>query len=146
MASPFLTSALVEDEWLASRPQPLYPRKRAIGTHWIGSWVGPRAGLDAMEKRKISFSCRRSNPGRPARSPSLYRLSYPGSYVDEYKFLADWQCHMVQGTNFQPAVSILNDVPPMTRNAETRTKLKGDIRFGTQDMRRRATSIPDSGA
>jgi hypothetical protein len=37
-----------------------------------GGWVGPRVGLDAV-KRKI-LHCRESNPGRPARSPSLYRL------------------------------------------------------------------------
>jgi hypothetical protein len=24
------------------------------GKHWIGGWVGPRAGLDAVEKRRIS--------------------------------------------------------------------------------------------
>jgi hypothetical protein len=35
--------------------------------------VGPRVGLDAVKKRKI-FHCRESNPGRPARCPSLYRL------------------------------------------------------------------------
>jgi hypothetical protein len=29
------------------------PRERAPGTHWIGGWVGPIAGLDAGEKRKI---------------------------------------------------------------------------------------------
>jgi hypothetical protein len=29
----------------------LYPGERAPGTHWAGSWVGPRAGLDAVEKR-----------------------------------------------------------------------------------------------
>jgi len=23
------------------------------GTHWVGGWVGPRAGLDAVAKRKI---------------------------------------------------------------------------------------------
>jgi hypothetical protein len=23
------------------------------GTHWVGGWVGPRAGLDDEEKRKI---------------------------------------------------------------------------------------------
>jgi hypothetical protein len=27
--------------------------KEFPGTHWIGSWVGPRASLDDMEKRKI---------------------------------------------------------------------------------------------
>jgi hypothetical protein len=31
-------------------PAALPPQKRAAGTHWLGSWVGPRAGLDAMEK------------------------------------------------------------------------------------------------
>jgi hypothetical protein len=25
----------------------------APGTHWIGGWVGPRVGLNAVEKRKI---------------------------------------------------------------------------------------------
>jgi hypothetical protein len=27
--------------------------KEPPGTHWIGGWVGPRAGLDDMEKRKF---------------------------------------------------------------------------------------------
>jgi hypothetical protein len=27
--------------------------ERAPGTHWIGGWVGPRTGLDAMQRRKI---------------------------------------------------------------------------------------------
>jgi hypothetical protein len=42
----------------------------------MGGWVGLRVGLDAVEKRRI-LHCRGSNSGRPARSPSLYRLSYP---------------------------------------------------------------------
>jgi hypothetical protein len=29
------------------------PRERAPGTHWIGGWVGPRAGLDYEEKTKF---------------------------------------------------------------------------------------------
>jgi hypothetical protein len=28
-------------------PRPLYPRGKNPGIHWIGGWVGPRAGLDA---------------------------------------------------------------------------------------------------
>jgi len=40
-------------------PRPLYPRERP-GTHCIGGWVGPRAGLDG---------CRKSRP---------YRDSIPG--------------------------------------------------------------------
>jgi hypothetical protein len=31
-------------------PLPLYPRERAPGTHFVGGWVDPRAGLDDMEK------------------------------------------------------------------------------------------------
>jgi hypothetical protein len=38
------------------------PREREPGTHWIGGWVGPRAGLDAVVKRKIPSPCRDSNP------------------------------------------------------------------------------------
>jgi hypothetical protein len=50
----FLTSALVGGEWLASRPGRFTPGERDPGTHWAGGWVGPRAGLDDVEKRKIS--------------------------------------------------------------------------------------------
>jgi len=27
------------------------PRERAPGAHWIGDWVDPRAGLEAVVKR-----------------------------------------------------------------------------------------------
>jgi hypothetical protein len=37
------------------------------GIHWIGIWVSLRAGLDAVEKRKISHR-RKLNPGPPARN------------------------------------------------------------------------------
>jgi len=43
-----LTSALDEVEWLASHPGHFIPRERAPGIHWIGGWVGPRAGLGAV--------------------------------------------------------------------------------------------------
>jgi hypothetical protein len=33
-------------------------RKRASSTHWIGYGMDPRAGIDMMEKRKISSSTR----------------------------------------------------------------------------------------
>jgi hypothetical protein len=49
----FLTSALVGGKWSASRPGRFNPGERAHGTHWIGGWVGPRAGLDDVEKRKF---------------------------------------------------------------------------------------------
>jgi hypothetical protein len=41
--------------------------------------VDPRTGSDVLENGNISYPCRESNPGHPARSPSLYRLRYPGT-------------------------------------------------------------------
>jgi hypothetical protein len=36
------------------------------GTHCIGDYVGPRAGLDILEKRKIFSPCWESNPDSQA--------------------------------------------------------------------------------
>jgi hypothetical protein len=49
----FLTSALAIGEWSVSRPCHFTPGERTPGTHWIGGWVDPRAGLDDMEKWKF---------------------------------------------------------------------------------------------
>jgi hypothetical protein len=73
--------ALAGGEWSASRPCHFTPREKAPGTHWIGGWVGPRAGLDDLEKRKfLTLPGLELRPlSRPARSQSLYQLCYPGS-------------------------------------------------------------------
>jgi hypothetical protein len=63
---------------LAPPPPPL--EEWVPGTHWIGGWVGYKSGLDAVEKRKV-LHCRELNPDRPARNPSFYHLSYPGSLI-----------------------------------------------------------------
>jgi hypothetical protein len=60
-----LTSALDGAEWSASRPGRFTPRKRVPGIHWIGGWVGPRAVLDAVVKRKIPSPRLESNPRTP---------------------------------------------------------------------------------
>jgi hypothetical protein len=81
--------------WVVSfTPRPLYPGQRAPGTHWIG-WVGPRAGLDDVEKRKFL-----TLPGlelrpicRPARSQSLYRMRYPRDYYVRFKNM--WNRHLL---------------------------------------------------
>jgi hypothetical protein len=81
----FLTSALVGGKWSASRPGCFTPAERAPGTHWLGGWVDPRAGQDDVEKRIfLILPGLESRPlGRPVRSQSLYRLSYPGSQLRE---------------------------------------------------------------
>jgi hypothetical protein len=68
----FLTSALGESEWSASR------LGRFIrDTHWIGGWVDPRAGLDDVKKWNFLTLpwLELRHLARPARSQSLYRLS-----------------------------------------------------------------------
>jgi hypothetical protein len=84
--------ALDGGEWSASRPGRFTPRERAPGTHCIGGWVGPRAVLDAVVKRKIPSPRRKSNPDRPARSPALYQLSYHGSYFYNVDVWVEQNC------------------------------------------------------
>jgi hypothetical protein len=81
----FLTSALDGGEWSASRPGRFILWETVPGTHRIGSWVGLRAGLDDVEKREFLTLLRLKHwtVGRPTRSQSLYRLSYPGSHIEE---------------------------------------------------------------
>ena len=51
------TAPLVELDtrwrWIVKfTPRTLYPLRKNPGTHWIGGWVGPRAGLDVFNRRK----------------------------------------------------------------------------------------------
>ena len=48
---PFLTLTLHEGEWSASRSSCFIP-KESPSSHWTGSWVGPRAGLNDQEKHE----------------------------------------------------------------------------------------------
>jgi hypothetical protein len=61
MAPPLLDSALDEGEWSVSCPGFFTPEVGAPGIYWVGDWVGPRAGLDSVKKRRISCPCRESN-------------------------------------------------------------------------------------
>ena len=63
-------------DWSAARPGISLPRER-LGTRCTGGWVGIRAGLEGGK----SLPHRVSIPHRPARSQSLYRLSYPAHEV-----------------------------------------------------------------
>jgi hypothetical protein len=51
-------------------------REVATVTSFVGDWVGPRAGLDAVEQRIMSYPYRESNLrllGRPACNPGLVK-------------------------------------------------------------------------
>jgi hypothetical protein len=51
------------------------PPGRAPGTNWIGGWVGPRAVLDAVVKRKIPSPRRESNPRTSIVQPVAQRYT-----------------------------------------------------------------------
>jgi hypothetical protein len=70
-----LTLTLDEGQWSASRSARFTPRERAPGTHWIGIWVGPRAVLDVVVKRKIPSPRRESNPRTPIVQPLPQRYT-----------------------------------------------------------------------
>jgi hypothetical protein len=54
MLSQILTSEVDGGEWSASRVCRLTHVQRSSGTHEIGC-VGPRGGLDVLDRRKIFF-------------------------------------------------------------------------------------------
>jgi hypothetical protein len=53
MELDMLTSALVGGECSASFLGRFNREERAPDSHWTEGWVVPRAGLDAVEKRKF---------------------------------------------------------------------------------------------
>jgi hypothetical protein len=53
MLHTFLSSALDGGEWPVSHPGRFTHGERTPFAHCTGSWVGPRAGLDASVTRKI---------------------------------------------------------------------------------------------
>jgi hypothetical protein len=59
----------------ASSPGHFTIKENAHGTHWIEGWVRPNVGLDAVEKRKISCSCRESEPDSTVR-PAVRRYVF----------------------------------------------------------------------
>jgi hypothetical protein len=76
----FFTTALDGGKWSASHLGRFIPEERTPVTHWIGDSVGPKARLEAVERRKIfRLPGLELRPlGYPDRSQSLYRRSCRG--------------------------------------------------------------------
>jgi hypothetical protein len=58
---------------VTSRPGCFTLEEIAPGSHLIGRWVGPRTGLDTVEKRSLALPEIEPGPS----SLSLYQLAYP---------------------------------------------------------------------
>jgi hypothetical protein len=71
----FLTSALVGDEWSASRSGRFTPGERAPGTHWIGGWGTPEPVWTTW-RNESSCPHRYSNSDPSVVEPVVSR--YPG--------------------------------------------------------------------
>jgi hypothetical protein len=77
----FLTLAIVGGDWSASRPCRFTQGKEPQVPPGVS--VGPRAGLDDLEKILDLPGLELRPLGRPSRSHSLYRLRYPDTYSCE---------------------------------------------------------------
>jgi hypothetical protein len=67
---------------LGFMPRPLYPREKSpryLLDRRLGALGGPQSRYGPCEEKNIFCPRLESNLGRPATSPSLYRLTYPGS-------------------------------------------------------------------
>jgi hypothetical protein len=87
MYKSILTSALVGGEWSASRPGGLTPWEIAHGFNSIRGWVGPRTGVDDMERRK-NLPCRDPNSDLSAVQSAASRkidCSIPNSMSDRFR-------------------------------------------------------------
>ena len=59
---PHILNLGTKQRWAISlKPWPSYPWEKIPSTYLTGGWMGPRAGLDVLEKRKILSRCRDSN-------------------------------------------------------------------------------------
>jgi hypothetical protein len=111
ISQPFLTSSLHVGEWLISPSDRFVPEEIIPDTHCIRGWVAHRLALYTMEKKK-SCPCLESNPGRLARSPSLYWLIYS---VDDTIFFWNF---LQMGHWFRPGTSYLGSVWCWSRISE----------------------------
>jgi hypothetical protein len=62
----FLTSALVERQFPALRPGRFTPEEKAPGTHCIGGRMGPRTGLEEVERKYLVHTNTRNSNSRPS--------------------------------------------------------------------------------
>jgi hypothetical protein len=83
MLLAFLTLMLDGGEWSASHSG-CFTSWEKTGTHRVGGFVGPRAGLDTVAKREGSCPCWESKPNHPACKLVTVVTSFSGSLVEQF--------------------------------------------------------------
>jgi hypothetical protein len=73
-------------------PDALPPGERTPGSHWTGGWVGSRAVLYAVVKKKIPSPHRESNPRTPIVHPVAQRYT---DYHKQYKLWSSSLCNLL---------------------------------------------------
>jgi hypothetical protein len=67
-------------------PAALYPGQRISSTHWIGGWVGLRAGLDTEVREKKSFAPAWDRTRTRKESALTYRSLRDDSFIRSFLF------------------------------------------------------------
>jgi hypothetical protein len=83
IAPPFLTSALAGTSAQLQSPAILPTEEIVTVTHWIGSCLGRKIGMDDVDERKMLFLLG-IEPETETCSSSLYRLISRGSFLCGY--------------------------------------------------------------
>jgi hypothetical protein len=91
IAPIFLTSALAGHEWSASCPCHLNPGERSPGTHWRGSWVDPRAGLEKVEKILDHTRTRTPTPRLPSLQPVWTMIPQLITELEKKQWFGHWR-------------------------------------------------------
>jgi hypothetical protein len=106
-------------------PRPLYPRER-LGTHFIGGWVGLRAGLDGCGKS-------RPPPGFDHRAVQPVASRYTDYAIPVPKKKKNWKQHQ----NSRGQKGDTQQVPyrgPIGYYASTQKKKKSPWRSGVRSL------------
>jgi hypothetical protein len=72
-----------------SHPYRFKPGEKVPSNHWMWGWMGPRAGLEAVEKRTISCLCQKSNPNLLAAQPVASRHTYSAIPAPKLRILPE---------------------------------------------------------